>query len=456
LIGELSFSALAKTLPARHSGGEILFSKLSTDSRKIQAGSAFLALKGNKFDGHTYVEPAIRAGASGAIVSRPCTDTIPQLIVGNTHDALRDIARLNRDRSEAQTIALTGSQAKTTVKELIAGILSSKAPTLATEANFNNTIGVPLTLLRLNEDHRYAVVEMGADRPGEIGFSAQAACPDIALITMASAAHVEGFGSLAGIVKGKGEILDHIRPGGIAVLNHDDPNVEAWIGRLEGRRSVQFSVQQSACSEYRARDIESLADGHVSFNLVTPFGELDIAMRLLGRHNVMNAVAAAAVALEAGADLGHVKQGLESALPVRGRLCAREGLRGAVILDDSYNASPNSFRAAIDVLATFSGQKILIVGDMKELGTETSRAHQAVGAMAKHAEIQSLWAVGDYASVVAKNFGEGAIVFEDQHSLIRYASTRLESDSVALIKGSRGAKMERVVRELCRGEHDLC
>ncbi|HBW82624.1 MAG TPA: UDP-N-acetylmuramoyl-tripeptide--D-alanyl-D-alanine ligase, partial [Gammaproteobacteria bacterium] len=367
----MSFSALAKTLHARHFGGEVYFSELSTDSRKIEVGSAFLALKGDKFNGQDFVESAIRAGASGAIVEQSCVDSYPQLIVSNTHDALRDIARLNRDRSKAKVVALTGSQAKTTVKELIAGILSSKAPTLATQANFNNTIGVPLTLLRLNEEHRYAVVEMGADRPGEIGFSAQAACPDIALITMASAAHVEGFGSLAGIVRGKGEIFDHMRSGGTAVLNHDDVHVGVWIDRLGGRRFVQFSAQQSARTEYRARDIESLADGRVYFNLVTPNGELDIAMKLLGRHNVMNAVAAAAVAFEAGAGLGLIKHGLESAIPVRGRLCAEEGIGGAVILDDSYNASPNSFRAAIDVLATFSGQQILIVGDMKELGNET-------------------------------------------------------------------------------------
>ncbi len=452
MIGEMSFSALAKTLHARHFGGEVYFSELSTDSRKIEVGSAFLALKGDKFNGQDFVESAIRAGASGAIVEQSCVDSYPQLIVSNTHDALRDIARLNRDRSKAKVVALTGSQAKTTVKELIAGILSSKAPTLATQANFNNTIGVPLTLLRLNEEHRYAVVEMGADRPGEIGFSAQAACPDIALITMASAAHVEGFGSLAGIVRGKGEIFDHMRSGGTAVLNHDDVHVGVWIDRLGGRRFVQFSAQQSARTEYRARDIESLADGRVYFNLVTPNGELDIAMKLLGRHNVMNAVAAAAVAFEAGAGLGLIKHGLESAIPVRGRLCAEEGIGGAVILDDSYNASPNSFRAAIDVLATFSGQQILIVGDMKELGNETRQAHRSIGLMAKQAGIESLWAVGDYASVVAENFGKGAVVFEDQYSLVEYALTRLNSDSVVLIKGSRGTRMERVVYELCRGE----
>ena len=452
MIGELSFSALAETLPGRHLGGENFFSELSTDSRNISIGSAFLALKGDRFDGHDHVESAINAGASGAIVARSSGADAPQLIVDNTHNALRDIARLNRNRSTAKVVALTGSQAKTTVKELIAGILSEAAPTLSTEANLNNTIGVPLTLLRLQEEHRYAVIEMGADRQGEIDFSAQAACPDIALITMASAAHVEGFGSLAGIVKGKGEILDHLKPGGIAILNQDDPHVQAWIDRVRGRRTVQFSVKQDARAEYRACEIESLADGRVSFSLVTPVGALGISMKLLGRHNVMNAVASAAVALEAGAGLDHVKRGLESALPIQGRLSVIAGLGGALILDDSYNASPNSFRAAIDVLASIPGQQILITGDMKELGSESRQAHQSVGEMAKRAGVGSLWTVGEYASLVVEAFGEGGVVFEDQQSLVEYASRQLDADSVVLVKGSRGAKMERVVIDLRRGE----
>ena len=211
-------------------------------------------------------------------------------------------------------------------------------------------------------------------------------------------------------------------------------------------------MKQGARAEYRACEIESLADGRVSFSLETPVGALGISMKLLGRHNVMNAVASAAVALEAGAGLDHVKRGLESALPVQGRLSALEGLGGALILDDSYNASPNSFRAAIDVLASFPGQQILITGDMKELGNESRQAHQSVGEIAKRAGVGLLWAVGEYASLVVETFGEGGVVFEDQQSLVEYASRQLDADSVVLVKGSREAKMERVVNDLRRGE----
>lgn len=444
----MQFSDLAQNLDARVIGADVKFSSLSTDSRSVEPGEVFLALKGPRFDGHEHVQAAADAGACGAIVSEQVSTDIPQLLVDDTHMALGQIARINRFRSQARIVALTGSQGKTTVKEMIAAILGSRAPTLATHANLNNTIGVPLTLLRLGAEHEFAVIEMGANRGGEIDFSASVAAPDVALITTASAAHVEGFGSLAGIVKGKGEILDHIQPGGTAVLNDDDPHVRDWIARVTPGRFVKFSLQEGASAEYIARDIQSNPNGKVAFTLLTPVGECEINIRLLGRHNVMNATAAAAVALEAGADLENVKAGLARVEAVPGRLNALKGNMDSLLLDDSYNASPNSFRAAIDVLATFSGRRILIAGDMKELGDETESAHELVGTHAQQAGIDALWAVGAHAGLVVSSFGDGAREFADQASLIEYASNQLDSNTVILIKGSRGAGMERVVNEL--------
>jgi UDP-N-acetylmuramoyl-tripeptide--D-alanyl-D-alanine ligase len=444
----MQFSDLAQNLDAKVVGTDVEFASLSTDSRSVHPGEVFLALKGERFDGHEHVQAAADAGACGAVVSERVSAGIPQLLVDDTHVALGQIARMNRLRSEARVVALTGSQGKTTVKEMIAAILSSRAPTLATHANLNNTIGVPLTLLRLSAEHEFAVIEMGANRGGEIDFSAGIAAPDVALITTASAAHVEGFGSLAGIVKAKGEILDHIKPGGTAVLNYDDSHVSDWIERVTPERYVQFSLQEGARAEYIARDIQRNPNGRVAFTLLTPVGECEIDMKLLGRHNVMNATAAAAVALEVGADLENVKAGLAGLEALPGRLNVVTGIANSLLLDDSYNASPNSFSAGIDVLATFPGRRILISGDMKELGDETEYAHKLVGNLAQQAGIDALWSVGEHAGLVVSNFGNNAKAFADQESLIAYARNQLDASTVVLIKGSRGAGMDRVVSEL--------
>lgn len=444
----MQFSDLAQNLEAKVVGADVEFASLSTDSRSVHPGEVFLALKGERFDGHEHVQAAADAGACGAVVSEQVSAGIPQLVVNDTHMALGQIARINRLRSQARVVALTGSQGKTTVKEMIAAILGSRAPTLATHANLNNTIGVPLTLLRLSAEHDFAVIEMGANRGGEIDFSASITVPDVTLITTASAAHVEGFGSLAGIVKAKGEILDHLKPGGTAVLNHDDSHVSDWIERVKPERFVQFSLQEGARAEYIARDLQSNPNGRVAFTLLTPVGECEINMQLLGRHNVMNAAAAAAVALEVGADLENVKAGLAGVEAVPGRLSAVKGIANSLLLDDSYNASPNSFSAAIDVLATFSGRRILISGDMKELGNETESAHELVGSLAQQAGIDALWSVGEHAGLVVSSFGNDAREFADQESLIAYARNQLDANTAVLIKGSRGAEMDRVVYEL--------
>jgi UDP-N-acetylmuramoyl-tripeptide--D-alanyl-D-alanine ligase len=448
VIGSMTILKLAEEMNARVEGGDAEFSRLSTDTRSLEEGDAYLALEGERFDGHDFVKAAEEAGAGAVIVSRKVKSDLPQLLVPDTHKALGDIARLNRMRSKAKVIALTGSQGKTTVKEMIAAILGNKASTLATRANLNNTIGVPLTLLELASDHEFAVIEMGANSAGEIAFSSQVTRPDIALITCASAAHVEGFGSLQGIVEAKGEILDSLTMEGIAVLNGDDPNVGQWIARSAHCRQILFSANGNKAMTYRAEDISLNDKGQVSFRLLGPRGEVIITLQLLGVHNVANALAAAAVALEAGATLGDVRTGLAALKPVPGRLVSMQGLGNSLLIDDTYNASPNSFFAAIDVLKWLPGRQVLVAGDMKELGDEAEASHFAVGEYARKAGIPELWVTGEFAEEVAAGFGSGAKVFPDQESLKNYCIEQADSDLIFLIKGSRGAHMEVVLNEL--------
>ncbi|MDA0688187.1 MAG: UDP-N-acetylmuramoyl-tripeptide--D-alanyl-D-alanine ligase [Proteobacteria bacterium] len=439
---------LAEEMNARVEGGDAEFSRLSTDTRSLEEGDAYLALEGERFDGHDFVKAAEEAGAGAVIVSRKVKSGLPQLLVPDTYKALGDIARLNRMRSKAKVIALTGSQGKTTVKEMIAAILGNKASTLATRANLNNTIGVPLTLLELASDHEFAVIEMGANSAGEIAFSSQVTRPDIALITCASAAHVEGFGSLQGIVEAKGEILDSLTMEGIAVLNGDDPNVGQWIARSAHCRQILFSANGNKAMTYRAEDISLNDKGQVSFRLLGPRGEVIITLQLLGVHNVANALAAAAVALEAGATLEDVRTGLAALKPVPGRLVSMQGLGNSLLIDDTYNASPNSFFAAIDVLKWLPGRQVLVAGDMKELGDEAEASHFAVGEYARKAGIPELWVTGEFAEKVAAGFGSGAKIFPDQESIKNYCIEQADSDLIFLIKGSRGAHMEVVLNEL--------
>jgi UDP-N-acetylmuramoyl-tripeptide--D-alanyl-D-alanine ligase len=330
-------------------------------------------------------------------------------------------------------------------------ILSEAGSTLITEKNLNNTIGVPLTLLRL-KDERFAVIEMGANGKGEIDVSAGAASPNIVLITKASAAHIEGFGSLQGIVEAKGEIIDHVQPDGVVILNGDDENVWQWKQRASGKRTIFFGLERSSGADYFASDIEIAASGRVGFTLNTPKGETAIALNLFGKHNIMNALAASAIALEAGASLSDVSKGLASLKPISGRLQQLAGLRGSKLLDDTYNASPDSFFSAIDVLMSFDGEKIVIAGDMKELGDETVQSHEQVGEYAKSAGVNRLWATGEMSKLTVESFGEGGMYFESKSELVDACKDIANSQITFLIKGSRGAEMDIVVSKLVQRE----
>ncbi|MEQ8953445.1 MAG: UDP-N-acetylmuramoyl-tripeptide--D-alanyl-D-alanine ligase [Gammaproteobacteria bacterium] len=440
-------------MSARQIGADVSFSRLCTDTRTLKRGDLFLALVGENFDGHQFVSQAQQLGAAAAVVSKPQETPLPQLLVEDTHRALAQIARLNRRSSAARVIALTGSQGKTTVKELLGSILSIVNRTLTTAANLNNTIGVPLTLLQIGPAHGYAVIEMGADRAGEIAFSVAAAEPDIVLITNASAAHISGFGSLSGIVQAKGEIIDGLSEQGKAILNADDAAVRTWVRRVADRRFVLFSLENpQGYARYFARDIRpGTADGSgacMECTLVTPKGESPLRLPLLGRHNVLNAIAAAAAAMEAGASLEQVVQGLTRIQPIAGRLNPQPGIGGSLVIDDSYNASPSSYRAAIDVLASYPGKKFLVAGDMRELGQDSDAAHVAVGEYAAGKNLDGLLATGESCRLMVAAAGERARHFGNKEELGEYCKTLAATNTVFLIKGSRGSAMEQVVTAL--------
>ena len=449
LIAGMKLSQLAEELDGELKGEDLMFSSISTDTRSLIKEDLYLALVGENFDGNSFVEEAEKKGACAAITSRDVDAGIPTLRVADTHLALREIARLTRLRSTAKVVALTGSQGKTTVKEMLGAILGNSADCLATEANFNNTIGVPLTLLRVEERHKYIVIEMGADCAGEIAFSVSATQPDVALITNASPAHIEGFGSLDGIVRAKGEIIEGLKKDGVLVLNGDDAHVDDWIARAGDKKKVLFSYNNtSGAAEYYAADVEFQKDGTSHFNLITPAGKQVIRINFLGKHNVLNAVAAAAVAIETGVSLEDVAQGLAGLNPVKGRLSKFVGINGCVIIDDSYNASPGSFSAAIDVLASVPGRTILVAGDMKELGAETDSAHAFVGEYAAKAGVTELWAVGEKSKLMVAAFKAKGRHFSSKDELLQALISIAGSEMTVLIKGSRAARMDDIVMAL--------
>ena len=449
----MTLSALAEQLDGELIGQDTEFSELSTDTRTLPRGALYLALQGEHFDGNSFVGQAQAQGAGAAIVAKRVESDLPMLRVADTHKALGQIASVNRSRSNATVIAITGSQGKTTVKEMLGKIIGISANTLITQANLNNTIGVPLTLLQLTENHGFAVIEMGANSIGEIAYSTGVTQPDIALITNANAAHIEGFGSIEGIVKAKGEIIEGLKEDGIILLNADEAHVQQWVQLAADRRIVFFSYSNGTkTADYFATDVSLNEKGQVSFQLISPKGDCRISMNLLGQHSVLNAVAASATAMEAGASLSDVMRGLTEMKPVSGRLCPLRGINGCLMIDDSYNASPSSFFAAIDVLMSFSGRKILVVGDMKEMGVETDEAHLAVGDYARVAGVEELLAVGEKSKFIVDAYGSHGTHFIDKAHLVEACRELARPESVLLVKGSRGASMESVVNELSTDE----
>lgn len=457
MIGTMRLSDLQDFLQATLFGSDAEFSRVTTDSRTIEAGDLFVALKGENFDANSFVGDVAKKHAVAAVVSDHQPVDLPQLVVSDTTAALGWLGHINRRRSDAIVVAITGSQGKTTVKEITGTILSQNKNVLVTRGNFNNNIGAPITLLRLNERHERAVIELGANAVGEIAWTAMLTDPHVVLINNATETHLEGFGSLEGVVQGKGEIIDSGASTHTVVLNGDDPHVDIWRKRAGKRRCVVFSLRGTEQrADYFVRALSINPDGS-RFTLVSPQGQVECFLPLPGRHNVANALAAAALCLEAGADTDTVRSGLLNVKAVRGRLFPIEGISGSRLLDDSYNASPSSFRAAIDVLVAISKdsalRSVLIAGDMAELGSQVESAHRDVGSYAREQGVDELWTVGEFSELASRSFGGNARHFSDKTALQEFAAKTLDSGYIALIKGSRSAGMDSITEKLSREEN---
>ena len=440
----------AHVLNGEVSGADVIFTTVSTDSRQLSAGALFVALTGPNFDGHNFVAAARERGAVAALVSRPVADPLPQLRVADTRLALGQLAAAWRSRFAGPLIALTGSNGKTTLKEMIAAILRVRGLTLSTEGNLNNDIGVPLTLLRLNGEHAYAVIEMGANHPGEIAYLTGLAQPDVAIINNAGPCHLEGFGDVAGVARAKGEIFQGLRPAGAAVINRDDEYADYWAGLNPGRRIMDFGLDRPAA--VRGELLDSASN---RFRLHAGGEEADIQLPVPGRHNVRNALAAAAAALAVGATLEDIRRGLESLRGVGGRLQRLPGRHGGAVIHDAYNANPASLAAALEAVGAGPGRKWLVLGDMRELGPAADELHARSGGEARVAGFERLYALGEHSRAAVAAFGTGGLHFEDVDALVADLNRDLHlggEPAVVLVKGSRGMRMEQVVAALAAGE----
>ena len=437
-------------IAAGYAGGSLKgtdrrFAGVSTDTRSLCDGELFVALSGPNFDGGDYLAEAARRGAAGAMVESARDEPLSQIMVDDTRLALGRLAAGWRRQQSAVVVGITGSNGKTTLKELTAACLKQVAPTLATEGNLNNDIGMPLMMTRIDDSHRYAVLEMGANHAGEIAYLCALAEPDVVAITNAGAAHLEGFGSVEGVARAKGEILQStVRPG-VAVLNADDPYFDYWRGLVGDIECLSFGLGEGA--RVRASQIVPNSSGS-TFRLDLPDAAIDVRLSLPGRHNIRNACAAAAIAFTLGIAPAQVQAGLEAVRPVQGRLQPLPGPRGAMLYNDSYNANPLSVVAAAEFLASLEGIGILVLGDMGELGEDAALLHREVGAAVRKAGVDRLFALGELSRHTVTGFGGDAEWFGGVDELVRALDRSLATGTNVLVKGSRFMRMERVLDAL--------
>ena len=443
---------------ARESGGMLrgadqTFSGVSSDTRTLKPGELFVALRGPRFNANEFVSAAHTAGAVGAVVDSEQGVAISQIVVQDTQAALERFGSGWRSQFSIPVIGVAGSNGKTTAKEMTATILTQVGSCLATRGNLNNHIGVPLTLLRIEATNRFAVIEMGANRAGDVAALVRIARPTVGVITNAGAEHLEGFGSLEGVARAEGEMVEGLEASATAVINADDEFASLWR-KMTRARLLSFGVENRA--DFMASDIRTTigVDGFVTrFTLNSPLGAgAAIELQMGGRHNVSNALAAAAAASAAGADLHHITTGLAAVRAVPGRLQFKKASSGAWLIDDSYNANPSSVRAGIDVLASLEGRKWLVLGDMAELGEFAESSHREVGELARARGIERLYATGPLAALAVESFGPGAKWFADATALAQ-ALEAATPDVRMLVKGSRVNRLERVVEALVGSTH---
>lgn len=451
MVTELTLSHMAQVYGGTLMYPDCQFKSVSTDSRHIDEGQLFVALRGDRFDAHEFL-PEVATRASGMVVERPVKDiNVPQWVVPDTTAALGQIARVNREAFMGPVVAITGSSGKTTVKEMVATILGEVGPVLATKGNLNNQIGVPLTLFGLSNKYRFAVIEMGASALGEIGYLCGLAFPDVVLVNNVLPAHVEGFGSVENIAVAKGEIYQGVSAEGVAVVNLDESYSGQWLASTKARVLTFSMTDQGA--DFTAKDIIVDERGCHAFVLVTPAGEASIHLSLAGKHNVGNALAAAACAHAAGAELGLISAGLNKLQQVPGRLNLEGLAGGSTLIDDTYNANPGSVKAAIDALMAIQGRHILVLGDMGELGNDEALLHGEVGQYAAEKGVDAVLAVGPLCINTVREFGAQGKHFDNKKQLSEYLingglEELLERDVVVLVKGSRFMAMEQVVQQI--------
>ncbi|MGQ0801207.1 MAG: UDP-N-acetylmuramoyl-tripeptide--D-alanyl-D-alanine ligase [Pseudomarimonas sp.] len=442
----LELSTLAQWVKGQLIGQDSIISAVSTDSRQLLPASAFVALRGERFDGHDYVAQAGANGAVAVLVERQISDChLSQVIVDDSVLALGRLAAGLRAERSSTVLALTGSNGKTTVKSLLHGILQAVAPTYANEGNRNNEIGMPLALIDEPAGTRYAIYEMGAGQPGDIAHLANIAMPQVALVNNIGPAHLQRMGSLLGIAETKGAIYDALPANGIAVINADDAFGEWFSQRAGARQQLRFGLEADA--DLRATAIRSNAAGS-QFRLHADGVSAMIELPLPGRHNLRNALAAAAMAWAMGARIDTIAAGLSRAQAVVGRQTRYRLGNGVELIDDSYNANPASVAAAIATLAQGGGEAWLVLGDMLELGPQAAELHAEIGLQARAAKLAGLFTVGDLALHASHAFGDKGEHFENQRALIDGLSGRLRAGVVCLVKGSRGSRMDRVVTAL--------
>lgn len=449
----ISLADIAQATEGQLIGENKAFSQLCTDTRKLNAGDTFLALVGENFDGHNFIDQAINMGASAVVCQRQSELPVSQILVDNTLKALGKIGKLKRQSFAGQLIAVTGSSGKTSVKNMLHNILLQSHQVLATEGNFNNQIGVPLTLLKLDQ-HDVAVIEEGTSFPGEIEYLSSLSLPDVAAITNIAPAHLEGFGAVEKIAEEKAEIYKSLTPEGVAVVNLDEPFLPVFLANNRAEKVIGFGIENSK-AQINASDIAYDVIGRPSFKLHVLDECVSINLPVIGQHNIANALCAAACAFAVNTSLQDIAAGLENFRQEKQRMTVFEPRPGFTVIDDTYNANPGSVKAAIDCLARVATVNCLVLGDLAEIGPEVGAVHESLGRYAAAKKIQHLVAVGQHAENTVMGFnGSGAAAFENQDAALPYLLGLVErtKNITCLVKGSRSAAMEITVKNLCQRE----
>jgi UDP-N-acetylmuramoyl-tripeptide--D-alanyl-D-alanine ligase len=443
----MSLTIVADALRGTLHGTDAVFTGVSTDTRQVKPGDLFIAIQGERHDAHEFIAEAVAAKAAGALLARPTETALPYVQVADTRRALGDLAAFWRGQFKIPLIAITGSNGKTTAKEMTAAIMWQRGRGCVTQGNLNNDIGMPLTLLRLRKDDRYAVIEMGMNHKREIDYLSRIARPTVAMITNAGEAHLAGLGTLADVAEAKGEIFVGLAPDGVAVINREDAFCDYWMSLAKPRRVLTFGLDERA--DIRAS--YTLERGGSRVHIDTPQGSIDMRLPLLGRHNVMNALAATGSALSAGAALADIAPALEKLKAIAGRLEVKEGVSGALVIDDTYNANPASLAAGLQVLKDFAGERTLVLGDMAELGDMAPALHTRIGELAHRLGIQRLYGLGELAEHAVKAFGRGGRHFKKPEALVDALLECMHAEMTVLVKGSRVMRMERIVNGVLHG-----